>query len=371
MNNKIRVVHMVRRVGPTSMPWNDLYYSVRFLAPGISHIPIAVTRVFGWQFCKWIKCNNRTYRYVDSSMLSSVYRVHRIYLKNLRRDVKTIVHIHNPSLFVIALLIKVFCPKVIIAVNLHNDWKFFKIHQKIGLHILARISDYFITVSYAIKSSIPNRCIKKLLTNNKLSSIPNGIRLEDFSNYSNGPRNKVMVIVARMVPQKNCFFAIDILSKSKCVEKLIWIGNGVQRESILQYAEELGVAPKLELMGVISRKQVYDVLNNSSIYIAPSKWEGIGVANLEAAALGCIPFLSDIPPHQEIATNINIKTYSLEESESWANDIDYILGVPFEEDCHKRDEISRMTMKKYNLDNAIQKYIEIYNKDLKSPIGDQ
>jgi len=66
----------------------------------------------------------------------------------------------------------------------------------------------------------------------------------------------------------------------------------------------------------------------------------------------------------EIATNINIKTYSLEESESWANEIDYTLGVPFEENRHKRDEISRITMKKYNLDNAIQNYIDIYHKDL-------
>jgi glycosyltransferase involved in cell wall biosynthesis len=360
----MRVIHLVRSVGPTSMPWNDLYYGVRFLAPGISHIPIAVTRVFGRQLCRWKKCNNRTYRYIDSSIPSSVHRVYRIYRKNLRRGVKTIVHIHNPSLFVVASLIKVFCPKVIIAVNLHNDWRFFKTYQKLGLHILANISDYFITVSYAIKSTIPNRCIKKLLENHKLSSIPNGIRLEDFSNYSNGPRNKVMVIVARMVPQKNCFFAIDILSKSKCVEKLIWIGDGVQRESILQYAKELGVVSKLELMGVISRKQVYDVLNNSSIYIAPSKWEGIGVANLEAAALGCTPFLSDIPPHQEIATNINIKTYSLNESKLWADEIDRSLRMTTEEGRHKRHELSRITMKKYDLNNSIQKYIEIYNKDL-------
>jgi len=41
-----------------------------------------------------------------------------------------------------------------------------------------------------------------------------------------------------------------------------------------------------------------------------------------------------------------------------------LLRVPFEEDHHKRNEISRITMKKYNLDDAIQKYIEIYNKDL-------
>jgi len=360
-----KIIHMVRSIGPTSMPWNDLYYGVRFLSPGASHIPIEVNRVFGRQLCKWKKCNNRTYRYIDSSIFSSVCRVREIYQRNSTKDVATIVHIHNPSLFTSALLIKLFCPRVKIIVNLHNDWRFFKVSQKIGLSILALLSDYFITVSYAIKSTIPNRLTKKLMENSKLSSIPNGIRMKDFNDYNNnGSRNKVMVMVARMVPQKNCFFAIDILAKSKCIEKLIWIGDGIQRESILQYAKELGVAPKLELMGIISRKQVYDVLNNSSIYIAPSKWEGIGVANLEAAALGCIPFLSDIPPHQEIATNINIKTYSLKESESWANDIDCIFGVPFKEDRHKRDEISRITMKKYNLDNAIQKYIEIYNKDL-------
>jgi glycosyltransferase involved in cell wall biosynthesis len=256
------------------------------------------------------------------------------------------------------------CPKVIIIVNLHNDWRFFKTYQKIGLHILARVSKYFITVSYAIKSTIPDQCVKKLLANNKLSSIPNGIRLAGFSGYSNGPRNKVMVIVARMVPQKNCLFAIDILAKSKLIEKLIWIGDGVQRESVLQYANKLGVTSKLELMGVVSRKKVYDVLNSSFLYIAPSKWEGIGVANLEAAALGCIPLLSDIPPHQEIASNINIKTYSLSESQLWADEIDRLLSVSFEEDHHKRDEISRVTKKKYDLDNAIRKYIDVYKKDL-------
>lgn len=356
-----KIIHLVRSIGPTSMPWNDLYYSVRFLSPGASYTPIEVNRIFGRQLCKWKKCNNRTYRYIDSSVLSSVCRVREIYQRNLTKNVATIVHIHNPSLFIVTLLIKLFCPRIKVVVNLHNDWHFFKISQKIGLSILVRVSDYFITVSYAIKSTIPDRCIKKLMESSKLSSIPNGIRLKDFNDYNNnGSRNRVMVIVARMVPQKNCFFAIDILARSKCIEKLIWIGDGAQRESLIKYAKKLNVFSKLELTGIISRKNVYDILNNSSIYIAPSKWEGIGVANLEAAALGCIPLLSNIPPHQEIANNINVKTYSLQDSKIWANEIDYLLSIPYEKDIQNRSEISRMVMKRYNLDNAIQKYIEIY-----------
>ena len=362
---EIKVVQIVRGIGPTSMPWNDLHSNIKKLSPGLSLPPMVIGKLFGKSEWKLkLSSNGRNYLYLESSVFSSLIFIFKLASRAKKSNSIIVFHVHNPSLFIVALFIKLFFKRNFLVTNLHNDWRFFKIHQKIGLHILARISKYFITVSYAIKSTIPNQCAKKLLANNKLNSIPNGIRLAGFSNYNNGPRNKVMVIVARMVPQKNCFFAIDILAKSKCIEKLIWIGDGVQRESILQYAKKLKVISKLDLMGVISREQVYDVLNNSSIYIAPSKWEGIGVANLEAAALGCIPFLSDIPPHQEIATNINIKTYSLKESESWANDIDCIFGVPFKEDRHKRDEISRITMKKYNLDNAIQKYIEIYNKDL-------
>jgi glycosyltransferase involved in cell wall biosynthesis len=358
-----RIIHIVRGVGPTSMPWNDLYYSLRCICPGVSHIPLQVGSVFGREVCSWKTCNDRCYRYISSSVVSSVLRVRAIYLRNEKKDVTSIIHIHNPSLFIVTLLIKLFCPNIKVVVNLHNDWRFFKPAQKIGLHFLIRAADRFVTVSYAIKSSIPPASSNKLIKNNELVSIPNGIRLSDFDNYDvKGRRERVMVIVARMVPQKNCFFAIDILAKSKSVEKLIWVGDGTQKHSILQYAKTLGVTARLDLRGIISREEVYKILSQSSIYIAPSKWEGIGVANLEAVALGCVPLLSDIPPHQEIAANIGIETYSLKNSEVWARKIDALLECPREQDLINRIAASRLVRDKYNLVSAVQDYINLYNE---------
>jgi len=248
-------------------------------------------------------------------------------------------------------------------VNLHNDWRFFKLSQKVGLHVLVLLADHVVTVSSAIKTSIPDVRAKTLIEENKLSAIPNGIRLSDFADYDvTGSRKRVMVIVARMVPQKNCFFAIDILVNSKSIEKLIWIGDGFQREAILRYAEKRGVDTKLDFKGVIDRQRVYEILSESSIYIAPSKWEGIGVANLEAAALGCIPLLSAIPPHQEIADNVKIETHSLEDADIWAREIDRLLDWPPGRVATCRLEVSRLVKEKYSLAGAVQNYINLYRK---------
>ena len=358
-----RIIHIVRSVGPTSMPWNDLYYSARFMFPGSSHIPLQVDRIWGRGKFLWQKCNDREYRYINSSVVSAVCRVRKIYLNNQKTNTTSIVHIHNPSLFIVAALIKFFCPKIKVMVNLHNDWRFFKLSQKVGLHVLVLLADHVVTVSSAIKTSIPDVRAKTLIEENKLSAIPNGIRLSDFADYDvTGSRKRVMVIVARMVPQKNCFFAIDILVNSKSIEKLIWIGDGFQREAILRYAEKRGVDTKLDFKGVIDRQRVYEILSESSIYIAPSKWEGIGVANLEAAALGCIPLLSAIPPHQEIADNVKIETHSLEDADIWAREIDRLLDWPPGRVATCRLEVSRLVKEKYSLAGAVQNYINLYRK---------
>ena len=355
------IINIVRSIGPTSMPWNDLYYSTRSKSPGIAHTPIAVKTLFKKEFHRLERCNNKIYGYIDSSFIACIFRVLKIYYRKRVERKKIAIHIHNPSLWVLTLIIKVFCPKIVVIVNLHNDWRFFRLHQKIGMIILAFLSNHLITVSNALKKTLPRICVKKLIRNGNISAIPNGVRLSDFMKFNNQNREKKMAIVARMVPQKNCFFAIDILAKSKSIESLIWIGDGNQKKLIIEYAKKMNVLNKLDLKGVVSRKQVYSILSDISVYIAPSKWEGIGVANLEAAALGCIPFLSNIPPHREIAENLEIETYSLSDSGIWAAEIDELLKNNL---IDSRSRISALVKKKYDLNLAIDKYKSIYDKHL-------
>ena len=129
---------------------------------------------------------------------------------------------------------------------------------------------------------------------------------------------------------------------------------------IVEHAKLLGLSDKLTLVGVVTRAQVYKFLIDSTVYISASKWEGIGVANLEAAALGCYPFLSDIPPHREIAENIGIDVHPLKDAEAWIASLGDFLNTKPSVQVAKREEVSRLTREGYDLLNAVRKYIKIY-----------
>ncbi len=363
MPKYIHIINIVRGIGPTSMPWNDLYNNTRRLSPGIAHTPIAVTSIFGSAFIKKEQCNGVLRRFINSSMIAALVRINKIYKKSKNNKRVIAIHIHNPSLAILAFCIKILCPKIIILVNLHNDWRFFRIHQRIGLWISAYLADHLITVSKSIITSIPKFIRNHLLINNKLTAIPNGIRADVLRQYIHtNTRENVAVVIARMVPQKNCLFILNVLANTPSVDRLIWIGTGFEKNDILHQITNLNITNKVELMGVIQRNKVYEILSKSSIYIAASKWEGIGVANIEAAALGCWPFLSSIGPHIEISQEVGFDTYSLNNSMEWSCAIENFLSQSNKKIDILRDSLISNTLEKYDLNDLILKYIKIYNE---------
>jgi glycosyltransferase involved in cell wall biosynthesis len=359
---KIKVIQIVRGVGPTSMPWNDLHSNIKKLSPGLSFPPMVIGKLFGKSVWKLkISSNGCNYLYLESSVFSSLIFIFKLISRAEKSNSRIVFHVHNPSLFIVALFIKLFFKKAFLVTNLHNDWRFFKWHQKFGLRILSAVSDKFITVSYSIRETIPVY-IKKKLEGERLCSIPNGIDSDKLSQYKiDNHREKIAIIIARMVPQKNCFFILDMLAKAPFIEKIIWVGDGYQKSKIIECAKLLGLSNKLNLVGVVTRAQVYELLIDSSVYIAASKWEGIGVANLEAAALGCYPFLSDIPPHREISENIEIDVHSLSDVNEWVKSLGEFLKAKPSIQTSKREKISKLSKEKYNLTSAVQRYIAIYS----------
>ena len=105
----------------------------------------------------------------------------------------------------------------------------------------------------------------------------------------------------------------------------------------------MGLENRIELRGIQPRRDVFKALSRSSIYIAASKWEGIGVANIEAAALGCWTFLSTIPPHEEIANLLNIPTYTIRyedligNTENVMSKLLEFIDVPIDQKCFTTD----------------------------------
>jgi glycosyltransferase involved in cell wall biosynthesis len=64
------------------------------------------------------------------------------------------------------------------------------------------------------------------------------------------------------------------------------VGEGVEHGRLQTLARELGIADRVDFLGRRTRQEVAELLQSSAIFVLPSRFEGLGVAYLEAMASG-------------------------------------------------------------------------------------
>lgn len=109
--------------------------------------------------------------------------------------------------------------------------------------------------------------------------------------------------VARFSYQKNHEFLLQIfveIQKIKDNAVLLLVGRGELMETVSKLADSLGIKEKVRILGV--RDDVADLLNAIDIFVFPSRYEGIGIAVIEAQANGLPCIVSDKVPQE---TNIS------------------------------------------------------------------
>lgn len=381
-SSRVRVIHLVRAVGPTSMPWNDLYDTGRKISPGMMYPVVEINfKKFFVNFQR-MACADSVRRFINANPVTALWLVTRVYYALGRRDTILNLHVHNPILAPVALIARLFCPKLRVITTQHNDWRYFRFHQKIGLRILSRLSIYYIACGRSIAQTLPASVYKYLVKNGRMGSIPNGIRPHKLALYdldsmspsvnSEGEKHNSMVtavVVARMVPQKNCLFILRLLKEARVIDRLVWFGDGPEREEIEREIERLGIGDRIELRGRRPRDEVFKSLAKSTFYIAASKWEGLSVADLEAVALGCWPIMSDIAQRKEIADALNVPLFPLTELSEWVRGIESFLNYSDEMQRQMRGQIKQLARKEFDLNVTVEKYVQTYRNTYKDVIA--
>jgi glycosyltransferase involved in cell wall biosynthesis len=75
--------------------------------------------------------------------------------------------------------------------------------------------------------------------------------------------------------------------------RLMILGEGEQRRSLEQLVEKLGIAENTALPGFVA--DVYGFMAHADAFALPSRWEGLGLALIEALALGTPATATDCP----------------------------------------------------------------------------
>lgn len=166
----------------------------------------------------------------------------------------------------------------------------------------------------------------------KFEILQNSIECEKFS-YNPLIRKKIRIQlgiedaivighVGRFVETKNQEFLVDLfyeLQKKDRRYRLLFIGDGVLKEKIVNKCKNLEILSKVIFLG--NKTNTQDYYQAMDVFILPSLFEGLGIAAVEAQAAGLPCILSEgIPKCVELTSNVAYLSL-LDEKERWIDKI--------------------------------------------------
>lgn len=188
------------------------------------------------------------------------------------------------------------------------------------------VADYFFACSQ--EAGVYN--FGKRFTSNNGYIMNNAIELKKFTYNSDDRRclrdelgigdSYVIGHVGNFTPQKNHEFIISIFHEAIKNQKdfcLVLVGEGYLKQEIYKTANKLGVIDKVIFLGV--RQDVNRLLNAFDLFVFPSRFEGLGIALVEAETNGLPCLISDCIPNEAKVINCIEKSLIHDDVNIWAN----------------------------------------------------
>jgi polysaccharide biosynthesis protein PslH len=147
---------------------------------------------------------------------------------------------------------------------------------------LSKLVDRFVCVS----SEVANLSREQGIAGSRLCTILNGIDLDRFRSGRPDPAGPV-VTVARLSPEKDVANLVHAtaLAAGRAPQLSVAIaGDGACRQDLERLATELGVSDRVTFLGQVS--DVPALFARASMFVLPSRSEGIPLTALEAMACG-------------------------------------------------------------------------------------
>ena len=179
--------------------------------------------------------------------------------------------------------------------------------------------------------------------------------LKDIVLYPDVAKEKIIINVGRLIPEKGQKFLIDAFSNMKVKDwKLVILGDGNLKQTLKCQIDDLGLTKSVIMPGAVS--DVDHWLARASIFAFSSVSEGFPNALVEAMAAGlpCVSFDCDAGPKDIISNGLNGFLIDTKNVEALASKLDALcldinLRIKIGEEATKvRDKLNaNMITKKY------------------------
>lgn len=172
---------------------------------------------------------------------------------------------------------------------------------------------------------------------------------------------KVILHVGRHTETKNLFFLLEVFAAihwSGSSALCALAGSGPLTAGLEERAREFGLAKRVIFLG--NRDDVPELMRGADLLVFPSLFEGLGLAVVEAQAVGLRSLISDvIPPEVEVAKGCVDRLPLSVPTDAWAGRAVEIMGQPppDPETC-----LSAVGESPYNIENSAEALMAVYEQ---------
>lgn len=220
--------------------------------------------------------------------------------------------------------------------TVHSTFSGYELRNKIQSYINALLAEYVTCVGNYAFSKYP-KTIKKLKAN-RIVAIQNGVDNERIDRVLSEGYEKTVeinknngklwyVYIARMSPEKNHKFLIDVIKDVDPKVQFLFIGREDKRRVMRKAIIDAGIQERIILTGIIPRDRVFQYLRSADAYISTSVLEGIPISVMEAMCVGVPVILSNIDQHVEIAGDLKSARLLPLEKECWVNELNQMANM--------------------------------------------
>ncbi|XIW73801.1 glycosyltransferase [Escherichia coli] len=288
--------------------------------------------------------------------------------KILKKYSPDVIHSHMFHANIFSRILRLIYPKVPLICTAHNTNEGGRLRM-----FLYRITDFLATISTNVSQEAVESFVQKgAVKRGRMIAFYNGI---DTNLYKYSPSYRInkrkelnlndedvlLLAVGRLTDAKNyknMLKALQIVIENKRVHLAI-IGNGPDRNKLIEYASRLGITQNVHWLGV--RFDVYEWMSAMDLYVMSSSWEGMPLVICEAMSCGGIVVATDCGGVKEIVGNSGF-IVPKNDSKALSKSICDALALTEEErvsiTSSARDRIERY----YSLNIISGKWLSLYDE---------
>jgi len=279
------------------------------------------------------------------SMISKTKNFVKIHNINL-------IHAHMTHAMILAVIVKIFYPKLKIVFTSHNTTFGSKI-RNVLIYVLKPFRNIDILFSEEQRTSIYKNQYKVIP--NGINTKPYQIKLEKFPKFT-------FLSVGRLDEAKNHLHLVDcakkLADKNLNFEVLI-AGEGNLRNQIEEKIANYNLNDKVKLLGI--RRDIKELMSQSHVFVMPSLWEGLPIVLLEAGASN-LPCIST--PVGTIPSLLNESNAYLTNNENFSSIMEYLYNN-YSEAIKKSEKLHQKVLNNYSIESIVSSHETIYDKFLK------